>query len=31
VYEKDLGANTADVADKITSFDPDLTWKPVDQ
>lgn len=27
VYEKDLGKNTAALAEKITSFDPDATWK----
>ena len=27
VYEKDLGADTARVAQKITRFDPDRTWK----
>ena len=26
VYEKDLGENTADVAGKITRFDPDASW-----
>jgi hypothetical protein len=27
VYEKDLGANTASLAQKMTRFDPDKTWK----
>jgi hypothetical protein len=27
VYEKDLGASTPSVAAKMTSFDPDKTWK----
>ena len=30
VYEKDLGAQTADLAKAITEFDPDDTWKPVE-
>jgi hypothetical protein len=30
VYEKDLGAQTADLAKSITEFDPDDTWKPVE-
>jgi hypothetical protein len=29
VYEKDLGASTPSVASKMTSFDPDKTWKKV--
>ena len=29
VYEKNLGANTAQVVQKMTRFDPDDTWKPV--
>src|SRR5512139_1933436 len=27
VFEKDLGPNTASVANKMTRFDPDKTWK----
>ncbi len=27
VYQKDLGPDTASVADKITEFDPDASWK----
>ncbi len=27
VFEKNLGPNTAEVARKITEFDPDLSWK----
>ena len=27
VYEKDLGKNTAAVAEKMTAFDPDVSWK----
>jgi Protein of unknown function (DUF2950) len=30
VYQKDLGPDTARLAEKITSFDPDSTWKKVD-
>jgi Protein of unknown function (DUF2950) len=30
VYQKDLGPDTADIAEKMTSFDPDSTWKKVD-
>lgn len=30
MYQKDLGANTAASAAKITSFDPDKTWKKVE-
>jgi len=29
VYEKDLGANTQQVASRMTSFNPDRTWKKV--
>jgi DUF2950 family protein len=29
VYEKDLGPNTIDVAQKIERFNPDKTWNPV--
>ncbi|WP_373505555.1 DUF2950 family protein [Aestuariivirga sp.] len=31
VYEKDLGDDTAAVADKIVSFDPDNTWEVVNE
>lgn len=31
VYEKDLGPSTAALAEKIDTFEPDLSWKPVDQ
>jgi len=27
VFEKDLGKNTAAIAEKITAFDPDASWK----
>jgi Protein of unknown function (DUF2950) len=27
VYEKDLGPDTEEIAEKITSFDPNLSWK----
>lgn len=30
VFQKDLGAQTADLAKSITEFDPDDTWKPVE-
>jgi hypothetical protein len=29
VFEKDLGPHTADIAEHITSFNPDDTWKKV--
>jgi hypothetical protein len=29
VYEKDLGAKTAELSPAITSYDPDHTWRPV--
>jgi hypothetical protein len=29
VYEKDLGAQTGEIAAKITEYNPDSTWKPV--
>jgi len=29
VYQKDLGPNTSDVAQKIDRFNPDKTWSPV--
>jgi DUF2950 family protein len=29
IYEKDLGDNTAQAASRITSFDPDHTWRKV--
>jgi len=31
VYEKDLGAKTADIAKTITLFNPDRTWIPVQE
>jgi hypothetical protein len=30
VYEKDLGPDTAEIAEHMTSFNPDSTWKKVD-
>jgi len=30
VYQKDLGPNAAVVARRLTAFDPDSTWKPVE-
>jgi len=27
VYEKDLGVGTAKIANAMTKFDPDQTWK----
>jgi Protein of unknown function (DUF2950) len=30
VYEKDLGPDTAEIAERMTSFNPDSTWKKVD-
>ncbi len=30
VFQKDLGPNTATVAEAMTSFDPGPTWKKVD-
>jgi len=30
VYQKDLGPNTAMLAERITSFDPDPSWKKVE-
>jgi hypothetical protein len=30
VYEKDLGANTLDVFQKMDMFDPDKSWQPTD-
>jgi hypothetical protein len=30
VYEKDLGAKTAKIAEAMTKFDPDQTWKKAD-
>jgi hypothetical protein len=29
IYQKDLGPRTAELADRITSFNPDQTWKKV--
>jgi Protein of unknown function (DUF2950) len=31
VYEKNLGANTEKIARSMTEYDPDATWKLVDQ
>ena len=31
VFDKDLGKNTEEVAKTITEFNPDKTWKPVEQ
>jgi len=30
VYQKDLGPNTAALAERITAFDPDASWKKVE-
>ena len=30
VFQKDLGSDTAKIADGIICFDPDLTWTRVD-
>jgi hypothetical protein len=30
VYQKDLGKNTENLAEAMTSFDPDPTWKKVE-
>jgi len=30
VYQKDLGPETARIASKMTTFDPDLSWSRVD-
>ena len=30
VYEKDLGPNSAEIAGRMTSFNPDDTWQKVD-
>jgi hypothetical protein len=30
VYEKDLGANTAERVQSMTKFNPDKTWKKVE-
>jgi hypothetical protein len=29
VYQKDLGESTAKLAERMTSFNPDQTWKQV--
>ena len=29
VYQKDLGPRSAEIAEKMTDFDPDQTWKAV--
>lgn len=31
VYEKDLGKTTGDLADAMTEFNPDKSWKPVQE
>lgn len=31
LYEKDLGEKTLEIANKISSFDPDKSWKKVDK
>jgi hypothetical protein len=31
LYEKDLGKDTAAIAQRMTKFDPDPTWKRVDE
>jgi hypothetical protein len=30
VFQKDLGKHTAKLAERMTSFNPDQTWKRVD-
>ena len=30
VYEKDLGAQTADIAQSLRAYDPDQTWRRVE-
>ena len=30
-YQKDLGTTTDQIAAAMTEFDPDKTWKPVEQ
>jgi Protein of unknown function (DUF2950) len=30
IYEKDLGPNTAEIAERMTTFNPDDTWQKVD-
>ena len=30
VYEKDLGKDTANIAQKMSTFDPDKSWKKAD-
>ena len=30
VYEKDLGAETGKIANAMTKYDPDQTWKKAD-
>ena len=30
-YQKDLGMTTDQIAAAMTEFDPDKTWKPVEQ
>ncbi len=31
VYQKDLGADTAQIANAMTAYDPDSTWQPTDR
>ena len=30
IWQKDLGTQTAQLAERMTSFNPDQTWKKVD-
>jgi len=30
VYEKDLGPNTLEIARRIDRFNPDASWRPVE-
>ena len=30
VFQKDLGARTAQIAERMTTFNPDQTWKKVE-
>jgi hypothetical protein len=30
VYEKDLGEKTEELASKMTTFNPDKSWKPAE-
>jgi Protein of unknown function (DUF2950) len=31
VYEKDLGADTTKIAESMTTYDPDSTWRQADE